>query len=151
MKSPTVFTASQFTPTQWESAEQKAKFANQFVRLIERGFQQSDFPHWFYSRLANTFGHIAHYDTHGFWAEWFSSTRRQVEFLEHTAQGGGYGDAAWTYCDVERAIKTWLEENPQFKAALVERRDNAVEIAERAELARLTAKYKNIPEFRLAA
>jgi hypothetical protein len=26
--------------------------------------------------------HIAHYNIHGFYAEWFETTRQQIEFLE---------------------------------------------------------------------
>jgi hypothetical protein len=56
--------------------------------------------------LANTFGHIAHFDRAGFFDTFFTSTAQKVHFLEWridpwTEFGG---DPAYTYCDVERAV-----------------------------------------------
>jgi hypothetical protein len=39
-----VFTADQFTPTQWSSAQDKADFAIAFVRFVENNFQREHFP-----------------------------------------------------------------------------------------------------------
>ena len=33
-----IFTADQFLDTEWESAQDKAKFANHYVRFVESGF-----------------------------------------------------------------------------------------------------------------
>lgn len=65
-----MFTANQFTATKWESAEQKAKFANHFVRFVKSGFKPTLFYSWFYKRLSMTFGHIAHFNRQGFWHTW---------------------------------------------------------------------------------
>jgi hypothetical protein len=143
------FTAEQFTPTEWNSAEDKAKFANHFVRFVESGYKPSLFEKWFYTRLSNTFGHIAHYDRGGFYATFFETLRDQLRFLEITAgnyglysdrSGGICGDPQFTYSDVERALRNWARENQlveKAKAAL----GQETETAERAELARLQAKY----------
>lgn len=103
------FTAAQFTPTQHSTAVDKARFANHFVKFWESDFAWPCFPKWFYTRLSMTFGHIAHYNQHGFYDEFFTSNLGRWNFLQITERGGGYGDPAFTYSDVERALKAWLE------------------------------------------
>ena len=44
----TAFSASQFVATKWDTAEDKARFANQFLNFVESGFAESKFPKWFY-------------------------------------------------------------------------------------------------------
>ncbi len=41
------FTAEQFTPTKWEGADKKAKFAKQFIKFVQSDFAKSQFPHTF--------------------------------------------------------------------------------------------------------
>lgn len=107
MKQP-LFHASQFTPTQWDTAEQKAKFANHLVRFIESGYKKSLFYDWFYKRLSTTFGHIAHYNRLTFYSRFFEGgVTERVEFGHSLLTGGGYGDPAWTYSDVERMMQVW--------------------------------------------
>lgn len=137
-----IFAASQFTPTQWNTAADKAKFANQFVRFVESGFKPTLFPKWFYQRLSMTFGHIAHYNQGGFFAEFFEDDQGKLRFLDQTvnASFAGVGDPAFTYSDVERVLKTWVIEQDliaKYRAQIA----SANEAAERAELARLQAKY----------
>ena len=55
------FVAADFVPTHWDSAEQKAKFANALLTFVAQDFPRSKFHESFYRRLSNTFGHIAHY------------------------------------------------------------------------------------------
>ncbi len=55
------FVTADFVPTQWDSAEQKAKFANALLTFVAHDFPRSKFRESFYRRLSNTFGHIAHY------------------------------------------------------------------------------------------
>lgn len=102
------FTAAQFTPTKWDTAEDKAKFANHFVRFVEGGFKESVFPKWFYRRLSMTFGHIAHYNKAGFYDQWFSTADRRIEFIENVRRSSIYGDPAWTYSDVEKVLQGWV-------------------------------------------
>ncbi len=134
------FTADQFTPTRWDDAEEKARFARRFIRFVESDFAERQFPHTFYRRLALTFGHIAHYNRHGFYGEFFTATEGKVRFLRMTLAHPCWGDPAFTYSDVERSLQSWLHQNGVL--GRYERRLAAEqEAAERAELARLQAKY----------
>lgn len=99
-----------YTPTSCSTAADKAKFLRQFQKFVESDFAPSKFPKWFYNRLSMTFGHIAHYNKGGFFGTFFESTRDKVEFLRQTLGYGCYGDAGFTYCDVERDIQSWLRE-----------------------------------------
>lgn len=78
------FSPSQFIPTKWSTAEEKARFGNALLHLIDSGFARNLFTDRLYSRLSNCFGHIAHYNSTGFYEEWFLSQTAQVRFLEHT-------------------------------------------------------------------
>jgi hypothetical protein len=109
MTTKVMFSPQQFTPTEFSTAEDKAKFANHFVRFVESGFKESLFPKWFYTRLSMTFGHIAHYNRNGFYETWFANTDKQMEFLQHTMRYPCYGQPEYTYCDVEEALIYWLE------------------------------------------
>jgi hypothetical protein len=55
------FTSTEFKATKWDSAEVKAEFANKLCKFIAADFKESLFTKALYSRLSNTFGHIAHY------------------------------------------------------------------------------------------
>jgi hypothetical protein len=134
------FTADQFTPTRWEDAEEKARFARRFIWFVESDFAERDFPQALYRRLSSCFGHIAHYNRKGFYEEFFTATEGKVRFLRMTLAHPTWGDPAFTYSDVERALQSWLNQNGVL--ARYERRLAAEqEAAERAELARLQAKY----------
>jgi len=104
-----LFTPEQFTPTEWKTAKDKAKFANHFVRFVESGFKETLFPKWFYTQLSLSFGHIAHYNLHGFYETWFTTTEKQMEFLNHTLNHPCYGSPNCTYSDVEKEIIEWLK------------------------------------------
>jgi hypothetical protein len=103
------FSATAFTVTKFSSAEDKAKFANQFVAFVSAGCPQSKFPKWFYQRLCQMFQHIAHYNAHGFYEEWFSSAEKRRQFLERALSSPTYGDPKWTWSDVERALQYWIQ------------------------------------------
>ncbi len=90
---PGTFQASNFTATQWNTAEDKARMADKLTKFILNGFQQGSFTKEMYKRLSTMFGHIAEYNIHGFYTVWFDD------------------DAAWTWSDVERAIQKWLSDN----------------------------------------
>ena len=137
---PKTFQPSQFTPTQWDTAEDKAAFAKQFVRFVESDFAERHFTEKLYRRLSNTFGHIAHYDRGGFWAEFFTATADKIRFLEQALRWPCYGDPAFTYSDVERALQNWLRGSGVLET-LDRKLVEDVEAAERAELARLQKKY----------
>ena len=100
-----LFTAEEFTPTQWSTSQDKATFGNHFFRFIESEWKPTLFTRGFYNRLSNCFGHIAHYDLHGFYGTWFAEDAFRLNFLRHTLRFGCYGDPEYTFSDVERAIK----------------------------------------------
>ncbi|MDO8611113.1 MAG: hypothetical protein Q7R95_11360 [bacterium] len=106
-----LFLPSQFVPTQWNTAEDKAKLANHFIDFVESDFAQSKFPKWFYNRLSNCFGNIAHFNAGGFYSTFFENTRSKVEFISQCLNHGDYGSPAFTYCDVEYVLKQWLRDN----------------------------------------
>ncbi len=139
-----LFTAEQFTPTKFGTAEDKAKFANHFVRFVESDFKSTLFPKWFYTRLSMTFGHIAHYNQSGFYSEFFASTMDKVRFLEQTRLAGCYGSPEHTYCDVERVIVKWVRDSG-VESLYREQLAEEIKAKELAELARLRAKYSSIP------
>lgn len=135
------FKAEYFKATEFDSAEQKAKFANYFVRFVESGFKSTIFAKWFYTRLSSTFGHIAHYSRDGFYSHYFTTTADKHAFLRDCLQGGGYGDPRFTYSDVEIELKSsgYLQHKMRELHVQIGMEQ---ETAERAELARLKRKYE---------
>jgi hypothetical protein len=135
------FTADQFTPTQWSTEEDKAKFANHFMRFVKSDFKETLFPKWFYKRLSHCFGHIAHFDQRGLYQTWFATPHDKLNFLKAVIHWPCHGQNDFTYCDVERALKAWIIKSGMLdhyaKAA-----EQDTENHERAELARLKAKYE---------
>ena len=99
------FSPSQFIPTKWSTAEEKARFGNALLHLIDSGFARNLFTDRLYGRLSNCFGHIAHYNLTGFYEEWFLSLTAQVRFLEHTLRFPCYGEPEFTFSDVESEIQ----------------------------------------------
>ena len=135
------FTVDQFVPTKFDSAADKAKFANQFTRFLEGGYGWNDFPDWFYKRLSGCFGMIARYDRSGFFDEYFNGHPEDVvRFLSACSDHPCRGEPEYTYSDVEKALQVWLREGSWLAKA----EDHLVrwnEQRERAELARLQARY----------
>lgn len=145
MNTFTTLTADAFTPTKWDTSDKKAAFAKQFIRFVESDFARSKFPKAFYQRLSMTFGHVAHYNQHGFFEEFFTTTAGKVRFLRQTLAHPCWGDPAFTYSDVERALQAWLRASgvlSQFEQRLADE----TEAEDRAALARLQAKYGSQPD-----
>ena len=139
------FVAADFVPTQWDSAEQKAKFANALLTFIVQGFPRSKFHEGFYRRLSNTFGHIAHYNRDQFCDHFFLTAEDKLAFLEQCATWPCYGDPTFAYSDVERAVTARLRKS-QVVAIVssqiaVERRR-----AELSLLSELMARYEPAAE-----
>jgi hypothetical protein len=57
----TFFTASDFLPTKWSTADEKAIFGNALLHFMLTGFLTERFTEKLYARLSMCFGHIAHY------------------------------------------------------------------------------------------
>ena len=134
------FTADQFTPTQWRTAQDKADFANFFVRFVENNFRQKHFSNAFYRRLSQTFGHVAHFDEATFYRTFFTTAVDKLRFLRQTMAHVPVGDPAFTFSDVERVLRDWVA-----SSGLVERlaktAEHAQNRAEREHLKRLLDKH----------
>ncbi len=100
-----IYQANEFTNTQWSTAQEKADFANKLREFIYSDYNKRKFTKALYRRLSQCFGHIAHYNQHGFWQVWFEDVDKQREFEQHMQRYRPYGDPAWTYVDVEKAIQ----------------------------------------------
>lgn len=138
------FSAEQFSPTQWASAKDKVHFARQFVKFVESDFDKRNFPKTFYVQLSMTFGHIAYFNHQGFFDTFFTSTEDKVLFLQMSLSYRCYGDPAFTYSDVERALQAWLREKGTL-AKVQQRLAEETETQERALLTRLKTKYESAP------
>ena len=144
----------EFTATEHDTAEEKAMAANALVRFIEAECPREKFTQRLYSHLhLHLFGHIAHFDRSGFWHVWFRDAAARVRFLENALAPiiqapeygvsiavGHQGDPAHCWSDVERWFAAWITTTGALDRARAER-DHVFEQRERAELARLTAKY----------
>jgi hypothetical protein len=134
------FTAAEFTPTQWASAEGKAKFANTLMKFIANEFPRQSFTRSLYHRLSNTFGHIAHTNIEGFYGAFFERDLDKVVFLEQTLSWPHFGDPTFTFCDVEHAVKRRLRAAKVIDIFRLLEAD-ATRRRELATLARLKEKY----------
>ena len=94
------FVAADFVPTHWDSAEQKAKFANALLTFVAPDFPRSKFHEGFYRRLSNTFGHIANWNSAGFYGRFFLTAEDKLEFLRQCVTWPCHGDPTTTYSDV---------------------------------------------------
>jgi hypothetical protein len=106
-----IFTAKQFTGTEFAGAADKADFANHLVRFILAGFPRSLFHKGFYERLSNTFGHIAEYNQAGFWSTWFSNPTAQQQFIKRALDCLPMGQPEFCWVDVERVVQRWIKDH----------------------------------------
>jgi hypothetical protein len=138
------FLPSEFVPTKFSTAADKADFGNAFLNFIESEWKETLFTKTFYNRLSNTFGHIAHCDRPTFYSTWFTCDAERSRFLEHALRWACWGDPAFTFCDVEYALQREIRirnylQRYELKAA------EAVRSTEMAILERLEAKYRPAP------
>lgn len=108
------FKPAMFTPTKFQTAKDKAKFANHFIRFILSDYDQDLFKKWFYERLSMSFGHIAHYDRGGFYNTFFRTGEGKQRFAHLTMKHSCAGDPAYTYSDVEIKIQEYLLASDHF-------------------------------------
>jgi len=101
----TFFTASDFLPTKWNTADDKAVFGNTLLHFILTGFLAGRFTEKLYTRLSMCFGFIACFDRHGFAETWFDSPESIASFVNHLMQWPCHGDPGYTFSDVERAVQ----------------------------------------------
>jgi hypothetical protein len=137
------FHPSEFVPTKFSSAQDKADFGNAFLHFIESEWARAAFSKSFYNRLSMCFLHIAHYDAAGFYATWFTSDADRLRFLQHTLSCPCWGDPELTFCDVERAIQQEIRKR-NYLARYELRVAEAVRSGEMETLKRLEAKYRTV-------
>ena len=135
--------ASDFTPTKWDTGEDKARFGNALLKFIANDCPRTTFKKPFYRRLSNTFGHIAHYNLEGFFETFFEDTSQKIEFLQQTLQWPCYGNPDYTYCDIERIIQSRIRRSGllSIKQAQLAAETRQKELA---VLNRLKAKYEPV-------
>ena len=97
-----------FTPTQCYTSADKQKFAKTFIRFLNSGCNFNIFSKEFYNHLSNCMGHIAHFNRHGFYSEWFASNYKRASFISHWLSHPIYGDPEYTFSDVERFLQGWI-------------------------------------------
>jgi hypothetical protein len=134
------FTAAQFVPTRWASADDKAKFANTLMKFIAAEFPRQGFTRSLYHRLSNTFCHIAHTNLDSFYSAFFERDFDKVVFLEQTLSWPHFGDPTFTFSDVEHAVKHRLRASKVIDIFRMLEAD-ATRRRELATLARLQEKY----------
>lgn len=139
------FSPSQFTATKFDTAEQKAKAANDLASFVERGMPAKGWRKGIYHTLeGHMFGHIAHYNMFGFFDTWFRTPEQRADWIRYALGGGVYGvngSPAHTWCDVEQAFIEWLS-GTDLPDRFAREASDTVEARERAQLAALEAKYR---------
>lgn len=141
------FIEGDFIATKFDTAADKAWFANELCRFIACDFRQTLWTKRLYQRLSLSFSNIAHYNSQGFWEEFFAGLQGKVRFLEQTLAHPCYGQPEHTYCDVECAVQARLRACdilPTYRAL----RAAEIESVERALLNRLRQKYEGVPPTR---
>lgn len=128
------------TSTEFHTAEEKEKVLEQFKRFLSVGCPKHLFTKLLYDYASNMYGHIANYNRDGYWETWFAGSEEIVRWMRRAMEHAVCGDPAFTRSDVERALSEWLRSGgllAGYEHCVAEE----VEMAERAELARLQAKY----------
>ena len=147
-----LFTADRFTTAQHSTAEEKARFCNDFSRFVLRGFDRKVFKSNFYHRLSNIFGHIAHFNAGGFWDTWFATPSKQRQFVRHVHESATMGDPQFCWSDVERELKAWILTNAEAVEAVLAENDRKVSEAMKAETDRRAALIaKTCQKFKVVA
>ena len=144
------FLPSEFVPTKFSTAQDKAEFGNTFLHFIESEWARTAFSKSFYNRLSMCFSHIAHYDAAGFYATWFTTDADRLLFLRHTLAWPCWGDPEFTFCDVERAIQQEIRKR-NYLARYELRTAEAARSREMETLKRLEAKYRTVANHQPAA
>jgi len=135
------FLPSEFVPTKFSSAADKADFGNALLHFLDADCPQELFTKKLYQRLSMTFGHIAHYDRVGFYDTWFTRARHRAAFVEKTLRWPCHGDPEFTFSDVEHAIQQVMRQR-NYLARFELRAAEALRAAELRDLERLEAKYR---------
>ena len=103
-----LFYARHFQPTAWDTAEEKAEFANTFIRFVESDFSRQFFTGKFYQRMVCMFGFHAFPNSQNFWDYYFGDEAGRWRFSLSCIGHRHAGDAAATYADVHARLQEWL-------------------------------------------
>ena len=135
------FPPSEFVPTKFSTAADKADFGNTFLHFIDSEWKRPLFTKRFYERLSNMFGHIAHYDLPTFYDTWFTSDADRLRFLRHALDWPCWGDPEFTFRDVEPTIQREILSR-NYLAQYELRAAETARSAEMEMLRRLEEKYR---------
>ena len=138
------FLPSEFVPTQFSTAADKASFGNTLLHFLDADCSRELFIKKLYNRLSMTFGHVAHCDIEGFYSTWFTRDRHRMGFIQKLLRWPCHGDPKFTFSDVEQAIQQVVRER-NYLARYELRAAEALRAAEMTELKRLEAKYRVPP------
>lgn len=105
-----LFYARHFQPTPWDMAEEKAEFANRFVRFVESDFNRQFFTGKFYQRMVCMFGFHAFPNSQNFWEHYFGNETGKRRFILTCIEHRHAGDPATTYADAHARLQDWLRE-----------------------------------------
>jgi hypothetical protein len=139
------FLAADFTPTKWNTAEDKAKFANHLMAFIAADFPGHKFTKAFYEKLSNCYSFIAHYNRDGFWSTYFTNNAQKLDFLNHIVRYPCFGGPDFTFCDAERVTSDAIR-SIGYVAIYQTKLAQEVEYTERVLLAQLQSKYQGGPK-----
>lgn len=138
-----------FESNEFHSGNEKAEFATRLIQFIESDFSEAKFTKKLYNQLHGLFRHIAHYDKFGFFEEWFSTQRDQLDWFNNVLTQSDHWDDfrhgdfhAWR--DVEAALAEVVKDRG-YVEQWTEKVRTALEQSERAELDRLSRKYGDSP------
>ena len=112
--------------------------AKAFAAFAAAGYPDKKFTEALYKALMHCFGFIAHFDRPRFFAERFATPAGRVETLRAMV-----APTPWERRPIEVALHQVVVDRGLLDAAVLER-DQRVEAAERAELARLKGKYEEV-------
>ena len=135
------FLPSEFVPTKFSSAAEKAEFGNALLHFLDADCPQELFTKKLYQRLSMTFGHIAHYDRSGFYDTWFTRARHRAAFVEKMLRWPCHGDPEFTFSDVDCAIQQVMGQR-NYRVRFELKAAEALRTAELRDLERLEAKYR---------
>ena len=132
--------ARDFTPTRFTPSSTKAWFAGHMLHFLASDCPRHQFTQRFHNQLVHSFALTPHYGLRGFWTEHFATARGKAAFVEHVLRHSGSGTSNHAWRDVEREIGRRLRQSgllDLYRQHSVGEQD----AADRAELARLMAKY----------
>jgi len=110
------------TATQHSSVAEKEKFINDLADFVKSGFTPRLFTKELYNRLSMCFGHMAHYNKSGFFAEWFEMPHEQLAWIKRNQAYKPCGDSKYTYSDAEDIFVQWLN-GPEVSKIVIELED----------------------------